>query len=179
MMKKTSGRLQIRKYLIMGLLGLGVVFSGGECQAYFNGAPAYNANYRPINARQGVETYVDVSTMHTVFENNTWLKFSVVTVIAKEDTDVTTIVQDFKLIKINKQTREAWVSSTVDAEGVLGMAVLNDKINWRYLELNKQPAGYELSSFTMVNVCYNYKYGEFLNDTSGTAASAAKWYKGE
>lgn len=29
MMKKTSGRLQIRKYLIMGLLGLGVVFSGG------------------------------------------------------------------------------------------------------------------------------------------------------
>ena len=46
----------------------------------------------------------------------------------------------YRLVKINKQTREAWVSSTVDAEGVLAMAVLNDKINWRYLDLNKQPA---------------------------------------
>lgn len=178
-MKITSGKLQVLKCLVLGLLGLGMVLGGEVCQAYFNGALAYNVDYRPINARQGCETYVDVSSMHTVFENKTWLKFSVGILTAKEDDNVARKIQEFNLVKINKIAREAWVSSTVDGDDVLAVAVLNDRINWRYLDLNKQPAGYELRSFNMVNICYKYKFGEFLNDASGTAAQAEEWYKGE
>jgi hypothetical protein len=182
-MKKISGRLQILKFLLIGLLGLGIVVSGGECQAYFNGAPAYDANYRPIEARMGIERYVDLSTMDIFRENDTWLKFTVKTVSAKEDAG--TVYRDvnsdqrFLLFKVNKQTREAWVASAIDAEVLMAMAAVNDNIQWKYLNLNKAPAGYEMSSYNIVNICYKHKYGEYLNDSSGTAALCSEWYKGE
>ena len=176
-MNKTSAKKQLVKFLIVGFWGLSVVLGAGDCQAYYNGAPAYNANYRPIQAHMGIEGYVDLSTMDIFRENDTWLKFTVQTVSAKEDADEVRKDQRFIMFKVNKKTREAWVASTVDTE--MAMAALNGNIKWKYLDLNKAPAGNEMSSFNMVNIYYKHKYGEFLNDSSGTAASIGSKYKGK
>lgn len=178
-MNKTSANKQLAKFLIVGFWGLSVVLGAGECQAYYNGAPAYNENYRPIQAHMGSEGYVDLSTIDIFRENDTWLKFTVQTVSAKEDADEVRKNQSFIMFKVNKKTREAWVASTVDAEVLMAMASLNDNIKWKCLDLNRAPAGYEMSSFNMVNICYKHKYGEFLNDSSGTAASIGSKYKGK
>ena len=163
-MKRLGARLRFSKCLAVGVLGIGIMLSSSMCQAYFNGAPAYNSNYRPINAHMGVEAYVDLSSTHIVTDNERWLVFNVLTVSADEDSDEVRANNTPIKFKVNKQTREAWIFS---------------KQEWNYLELNRSPFGYETSSFTTVNMVYRDLYGEFLNDSSGTAAAYDKYYKGE
>lgn len=163
-MKKTSEKKQFAKFLIVGCLGLSVVLGSGECQAYFKGAPAYNSNYRPIYAHMRVETYVDLSSINIVQNDNTWLVFNVLTVNADEDSDIVRENNKTIRFKVNKHSREAWVANNSD---------------WNYINFNRSPYGYEQSAFVAVNMCYEYMYGEFLNDSSGSAISTGSDYKGK
>lgn len=144
---------------MFNLIGL-----NNECQAYFQGAPAYNSNYRPVYAHMGVESYVDLSTIKVTQDTDTWLVFNVLTVTATEDSDSTKTGKEPSRFGINKKTREAWM--VVDSK-------------WKRLELNRVPFGYEVSSFNTVNMCYLHLYGEFLNDSSGGAEASGSNYKGK
>lgn len=163
-MQSIGGKKQWVKSLITLVLGLSVVFGAGEGQAYFNGAPAYNPNYRPINGHMGYETYVDLSSINIMQNDNTWLVFNVLTATAKEDSDELRENNTALKYKVNKHTGEAWIAN---------------ESGWKYLALNREPFGYETSSFNAVNMCYAHLYGEYLNDASGSAADMAAYYKGE
>ena len=154
---------QLAKFFAVGLLSLSLSLVAGTCQAYFKGAPAYNANYRPIYAHMGFETYVELSSLNIVENNNTWLVFNVLTASTPEDGDELRTSNTAMSFKINKQTKEAWLGSNSE---------------WKYLELNRSPFGFEASSFIAVNICYRYMYGNFLNDSSGIAGRYLAYYKG-
>lgn len=153
------------KILVVGFLGLSISLGFSECQAYFKGAPAYNSNYRPIKAHQGVEQYVDLSSIYVIKDKESALEFNVLTVHCKEDAETVSENSTPLKFRINKATREAWVWGARDQK-------------WVYLNLNRTPYGYEEGSFNAVNMCYAYMYGEFLNDSSGDAAAYGGYYKG-
>jgi len=165
-MKNIVNYQHFAKILVVGVLGLSISLGAGQCQAYFKGAPAYNSNYRPIYAHQGVETYVDLASIHIVKEDDTTLQFNVLTAHCEEDADTVSESGKPMQFRVNKSTREAWI-----------WTASNQK--WMYLNLNRTPYGYEESSFTAVNLCYAYLHGEFLNDSSGEAATYGGYYKGK
>jgi len=157
---------QLVRFLLTTFIGLSISLSVNPCQAYFEGAPAYNAKYRPIYAHQGIEVYVDLSSIYIVQEDTTTLRFNVLTASCQEDTDTVSESSKPMHFLVNKSTREAWIWTTNNPK-------------WTYLDLNRAPYGYEVSSFVAVNLCYAYLYGGFLNDAYGDAAASAGFYKGE
>ncbi len=162
-MKENGSKKQLIKYLAVAILGFSVSFGTGNCQAYFKGAPAYDSNYRPIYAHMRVERYVDLSSMNIIQNDDTWLVFSVLTASTDEDSDILRKSDTATRYKINKLTREAWIANNS---------------GWDYLNLQRAPYGYEESSFNAVNICYAHLYGEFLNDSSGSASAYISYYKG-
>jgi hypothetical protein len=163
---KTTNYKRFLRFLAVGCLGLSISLGASVCQAYFKGAPAYNANYRPIKAHMGVEVYVDLSSMYIVKDKGNLLRFNVLTAYCDEDADAVTMSSTPLRFLVNKSTREAWIWADRDKK-------------WSYLNLNRVPYGYEESSFNAVNMCYAYLYGEFLNDSSGEAAEYGAYYKGK
>ena len=156
---------RLKKMVVIGTLGLSMVVLSGVSQAYYNGAPAYNSNYRPVYAHMGVEKYVDLTSIHVLREDDAWLEFNVLIRSAKEDADALEAGSTTIGFRVNKRSREAW---------------LKQDAGWKYMNLNTtSPRGYEISSISAVNLCYEYLHGEFLNDTSGMAAAAGKNYKGQ
>lgn len=157
-------RRRFSRLLAAGFLGVSLLWGGSNCQAYFNGALAYNENYRSVDAKMRVEKYIDLSSINKSVDNAQWLIFSVQLLAADEDADVVRVSSTPARFKINKESREAWVEANN---------------GWRYLDLNKSPFGYEISSFNMVNLCYQHLFADFLNDSTGTTAEILKSYKGE
>ncbi|SEJ54543.1 hypothetical protein SAMN05660742_11021 [Propionispira arboris] len=164
-MRNIGKHLHIARLLVAGFLGLSISMAIVPCQAYFKGAPAYNSNYRPIYAHQGVEVYVDLASIHIMKEDNKNLEFTVLTAFCEEDADMVTESGKTMHFLVNKSTRQAWIWA-------------ENKQTWMYLDLNRTPYGYEESSFTAVNLCYAYLHGEFLNDSSGDATAVGGNYKG-